>query len=301
MTAWIAACQRPLAGAARQRLSAAFVRHIGLEAGAFVAQERGLYRQAPKGLGVRIVDVCPAAPETATAAAAAARPEGSTREASTREASTREGVTPGGATRVRYRVLAPDGWLLFESTQVLDAAGLIQGNGSAFDVVPKLAFTAEGVRLGLAIRSTLGALKAVVPTSGGPVLTEVAHFPACGPPEQRYDTIRLTVAGIGQTPPAESLSVRLKVLAAQGRETVSIQFPGADHPFFRPGLFPTLHGASVDLPAYPGRYWSLAVDLADGRQRQVPQPRPGRHRFPAPVVAATLTDALDLDWVTGPS
>lgn len=268
LRAWIDACQRGLGpGAARALLSPAFTRHIGLDAAGFVAQERGLYRQAPRGLGLDIVAVEKAGGDTAL---------------------------------VRYRVLAPDGWLLFESTQVLDPDGRVRGNGSAFDVVPKLAFTSAGVRLGLAVRSTLGALRAVVamPATGGEVPT-VEIYPAAGDPAARYDTVRLGLSALGDDPPPTAVALRLRLLADQGRETVAVQVPGRDHPFFRPALSPVIDGRTVSLPAYPGRYWALVAALDDGRERRLAQPRPGAHRFARPVVAATLTDALDLDWEAG--
>ncbi len=182
------------------------------------------------------------------------------------------------------------GRLVCEDTVHFGPDGLVRGDQSPFETVPKLVFDGEPSRA-VALRAPGRVLRRVVPM--GVRATDVSFGREPGP--DSFHTCRFRI----EKDVLRGHRIGFRVHCQAGVEGLDVFMPGRDHPFFVDGLFPELKGSRVGVPKERANFWLLEVTTTDGRTRRVSQPCADEYVLKAPVRRAVLTDALDHQWAVG--
>jgi len=195
--------------------------------------------------------------------------------------------------RAMFSVLGQSGEIIYRDMWSYDGEGRIVGDGSMFEVVPKLQLArGRDARRGLALRSPRGRIVSVTPI--GIAAEDCVLDVGLSSADDGFSTFSMEINGDD----LKGMWARFRIADDAGaRATETVWLRGADETGFATDMFPVVSGNEVEVP---GRWpsWALNVVLSDGRVACVDHPRPGIHRFVAGVSAAVLTDALDNDWTT---
>jgi hypothetical protein len=195
--------------------------------------------------------------------------------------------------RAMFSVLGKSGEIIYRDIWSFDGQGRIVGDGSMFEVVPKLQLArGRDARRGLALRSPRGRIVSVTPI--GIAAEDCVLDVGLSSADDGFSTFSMEIQGDD----LKGMWARFRIADDAGaRATEKVWLRGADETGFAADMFPIVSGNEVEV-AGRSPSWALNVVLADGRVACVDHPRPGIHRFGAVVSAAVLTDALDNDWTT---
>lgn len=257
---WVTALAEGERGRAAGQLSPAFGIHEGMDAEAYLAHEIEEFRIRREGFGLT------------------RRPEIVVRDV--------------GEGRHEVVVLTPRGDLAYEDMLTV-AGGRIVGNGRPVEAVSKLSFDfgRPCPRHAMAIRGHGAAVRAVTP------LFPVADFSF--QPSTTHGIDGFSLVTFDGEAPFRGRSRPFRAILGSRGVSFEVFMRGIDHRFFRGDRFPEIEGRYVRIDLGPGPVWSLTATLEDGSVRVVDCPAAERIEFPAAVVAATITDAIDNDWTVG--
>lgn len=187
-------------------------------------------------------------------------------------------------------VLSSSGHLAYEDWLSTDEQGLISGNGRPIEVVTKMSFNERAARphRAMAIRSHGAEILQVIPLFS----VSQCEFTRC----DTYADDRFNILSFDDDEPFLSGDRSFRAVTAIERMTFSALMRGMDHPYFVPDRFPQIDDRSVQIDIARGPVWSVTARMDNGRVETIDCPRNEWIEFPAAVVSATLTDAIDNDW-----
>jgi hypothetical protein len=192
---------------------------------------------------------------------------------------------------VTFSVLGREGGVAYQDTWLFGADGRLKGDGSQFEIVPKILFRHTGQHLrSLAIRSPRGGVVSVVPL--GLSVEESRLINGLRTDEDGFSTFQMTASDDD----LKGFYARFRIADDAGvRSTETVWMRGVDEPGFENNAFPIIQGRNVIVPGNSPA-WALSVVLASGAASHIDHPRPGSHSFGEDIAVAILTDAQDHDW-----